>query len=142
MKIQRGFTLIEVMVVVVIIAILAAVAYPSYRDYVIRANRNAAQSFMLEVASRQERYLLDARQYATAIGTGGTELNITIPPTVSKNYTIATLGVAGPPPAYTVTATPIGSQLADDGKCGALTIDQTSAKSISGSGTVAQCWQQ
>lgn len=134
----RGFTLIEAMVVVAVIAILAAVAYPSYQSYITRANRSAAQTFMLEVASRQERYLLDARAYAPDLAT----LGMAVPSNVAPHYTIVAPGVAGPPPSYTITATPIGNQLANDTLCGTLTIDATGTKTASGSGGVSQCWKQ
>ena len=134
----KGFTLIELMVTVAIVAILAAVAYPSYVRYVVRGNRSAAESFMLEVASRQERYLVDARQYAPDLAT----LSMAMPATVSPNYNVTVTNVTTTPPGYVVQAAPIGVQQTNDANCGTLTIDSTGVKGASGSGGVASCWNR
>src|SRR5688572_26013081 len=80
-----GFTLIEAMIVVAVIGLLSAIAYPSYTQYVIRANRSAAQQFMLRIASRQEQYRLDARSYASTVSA----LNLTQPSETASRYTFA-----------------------------------------------------
>ena len=139
---STGFTLIELMIAIAIVAVLAAVAYPSYIQYIVRSNRAAAEGYMLEVTSLQQRYLLDARSYAGTM----TALNATVPSNVSPNYTRATAAVVGPPPGFTVTATPIGTQLARDTMCGVLVIDGTGVKqyqsTLIDTAGVSACWQQ
>src|SRR5690606_16242997 len=60
---MRGFTMIELMIVVVIVGILAAIAYPSYRSYVLRANRAEARALLLDIAAREERFFSNNNTY-------------------------------------------------------------------------------
>jgi type IV pilus assembly protein PilE len=133
---QRGFTLIEVMIVVVIIAVLASIAVATYTQYAARTNRAAAAAVVLGIANRQEQLYLDARQYANSIA----DLGVTVPAEVSQHYTITTTRVAGPPPGFLVTAAPKGTQLSRDSKCKTLTLSANGTKTESGTGTVADCW--
>lgn len=130
MKIQKGFSLIELMIAVVVVGILAAVAFPSYQNYVVKSNRAAAQAFMVDAASREKQYLLDARSYASvADNSGFSALGMTVPGDVSKHYTIAISAPAATPPSFTITATPTSSQQTADGE---LTLTSDGAKGPSG----------
>lgn len=132
---QKGFTLIELMVVVAIVGILAAVAYPSYIKHVTKSNRSAAQGFLMTLSNKQEQYMLDARAYADTLAKLGIT---TVPSEVSKNYTIAVAANnAATPPSYTITATAIpgGGQASNDAACSPLSLDQTGAKS-----PASGCW--
>ena len=108
MRKSKGFTLIELMVVVAIVAILAAIAYPSYREYVRRGNRRAAQSVMMDIVNREHQYFVANRIYADSAA-----LDFTPPPDVLANYTFAIALNAGPPAGFTVNFTAIGGQAAD-----------------------------
>lgn len=69
---NKGFSLIELMVVVVIISILAIVAYPSYMQYQVRTNRGAAMSEMIFIAQQLQSYRVANNSFSGAVLSSGT----------------------------------------------------------------------
>ena len=122
---QNGFTLIELMITVTIVGILAAVAYPSYTSYIIKGNRAAAQAQMLDIANRQQQFMLANRAYATKaqLTTSGYALPIEVSTRYSYNITVGT----GAVPDYLITFTAIGSQASD----GDITLNSEGVKAPS-----------
>ena len=116
---QRGFTLIELVVVIAIIAILAAIALPSYTSYIRKGRRSAAEGSLQQIALKEERFRADNPTYS------GTWTDVGGDPTDQYyKYTLAPL--AGPPATYTATATALGNQANDKAQgtsCTPLTYD-------------------
>lgn len=125
--VQRGFTLIEMMIVVAIVGILASIALPAYDNYVRRGKIQEATSTLAANRVRLEQFFQDNRTYAGAVlSTGGT-----------KYFTYAFTD--GPDiDSYQITAT----GAAAEGMSGySYTIDQNNTMTSVAGGTVgATCW--
>ena len=124
MKKNRGFTLIEILIVMVVIGILAAIAIPSYQNQLIRGTRSSAQAVMMDIANKELFYLQAQRAYTTDYAS---DLKVSLPSEVSNFYTVnITTDPAATPPTFLITAAPIsGTRQAADG---AITLDQNGTK--------------
>ena len=135
-KQASGFTLVELMIVVAIIGILAAIAYPSYQQYVLRANRAEAQAVLTETAQFMERYFTTNGTYfdggvpALAMS-GGVSPKQAAGGAIKYNISFS----AGPTAtAFTLQAAPTTGQ--DNDSCGTMTLSNTGAQTP----TTAGCW--
>lgn len=150
---QRGFTLIELMIVVVVIALLAAVALPSYLDSVRKGRRATAFEAVTQIQQAQERWRANNPSFASGIAssagrfTGLTGSGATSYTTANGYYEISLSGASAT--GYTILATAKGSQ-AKDTACRRMQVQVTGGNLVYSAGDttlstaaadVTRCWR-
>lgn len=132
---NKGFTLIELMIVVAIIAILASIALPSYQQYVVETRRSSGQACLMELSQWMERRYTNTLTYAGSV--------LPTLACVTDNSSSYSYSLSGNPTqnSYTIQAVPQGDQATKDSGCATLTINQNGTRSRSGSSAMSQCWK-
>ena len=138
---MAGVTLIELMVVVMVIGVLGIIAIPSYRQYVMRAQRTEAKTALLRLQTNQERfYLLHTHRYGTINELIAANL---LPAATTENGSYRlTLASADFASTYTATATPVAGARIDmsaDAMCTTFTLTAQGVKGATGSNS-SSCW--
>jgi type IV pilus assembly protein PilE len=121
---NKGFTLMELMVVVTVISILASIAYPSYTSAVLKGKRAQAKTALAELLQQQERFMTQKNCYlafttdttgaavATAVSACGFTAGTTVPFKTFSGDNLASaayLLMADACPQSNTSATPVMS---------------------------------
>jgi type IV pilus assembly protein PilE len=140
--------MIELLITMAVLAILASIAVPAYNSYVLKSHRTDATTALLDLASMEERFFSTQNFYsATATDLGYTAFPVTVgsgyyqisAPTVTAAVAPTALAPAGTPAAFTITATPVGTQV-NDSTCASFTISSTGAQTATPAANAATCW--
>ena len=131
---NRGFTLVELLIVMVIASVLAMIAVPSYQASVIKSRRADGRVVLNDTAQRLERCYTQFGAYDAddcPIADGEEILS-------QEGYYLVTVAVDDAA-TYTLTAAPQGPQ-EEDGDCGSFAVTNTGARSITGDADIERCW--
>ncbi|MBK5508615.1 MULTISPECIES: type IV pilin protein [unclassified Pseudomonas] len=127
---NRGFTLIEIMIVIAIIGIIATIGYPSFTEYVKKGRRADVVGLLSDQAQILERFYSKNNVYTNVTGLSAGNDYYTITPTITDQ-------------TFLVTAVrKVGAAMATD-KCGDFTITSTGVRGMvnAQAGLVTKdCW--
>lgn len=127
---NRGFTLIEIMIVIAIIGIVLTISIPSYNEYVKKGRRAEVVSLLSEQAQSLERFYTKNSVYTGITGLSAGNDFYTLTPTITDQTFLLT------------AARKTGTAMATD-KCGDFTLTNTGVRSMNNATTgltTKDCW--
>lgn len=127
---NRGFTLIEIMIVIAIIGIVLTISIPSYNEYVKKGRRAEVVSLLSEQAQSLERFYTKNNVYTGITGLSAGNDFYTLTPTITDQTFLLT------------AARKTGTAMATD-KCGDFTLTNTGVRSMNNAATgltTKDCW--
>jgi len=133
MKYNRGFSLIELMIILTVLAIIVSIAYPSYREQLRKTRRSDAKVALMDAAAKMERHYTQFSRYSATLANSG--ISATTP---EGFYQIAIATIPAPFQTFDIRATGQGDQVND--QCGVLSIDEARVKTNSGGLPQSICW--
>ena len=142
----RGFTLIELMIAVMIVGILSSIAVPAYSDYVTKSRRAQAKQFMMDLATRQEQFMLDNKTYAQSTQELGftnsyvaLDMNGEQTTWANAQYVFTFVAANTSATAWELLALPRDKQLVRDTDCSQLLLNSAGVESATGN-HADTCW--
>ncbi|VVN84809.1 type IV pilin protein [Pseudomonas fluorescens] len=126
---NRGFTLIEIMIVIAIIGIVITIGYPSLTEYVKKGRRTEVAGLLSEQAQILERFYSKSNVYTGAGLSAGNDFYTITPALTDQAFKLTAVRKAG-------------SAMATD-KCGDFTITNTGVRSMENAAaglTTKDCW--
>ena len=127
---NRGFTLIEIMIVIAIIGIVLTISIPSYNEYVKKGRRAEVVSLLSEQAQSLERFYTKNNVYTGITGLSAGNDFYTLTPTITDQTFLL------------IAARKTGTAMATD-KCGDFTLTNTGVRSMNNATTeltTKDCW--
>ncbi len=133
-SLNRGFTLVELMIVVAVIAVITMIAVPAYNEQVRKSRRGLAKSDLLELTQCAERFHTTNGTYvgfdaAAVCNVNGKD--------DANTYDFAAAAITRT--TFTLSATAQAGQI--DDKCGDLGINQANVRTHSAGTAADRCWE-
>ena len=142
---NRGYSLIELLVTGMLVALLTAIALPSYRQVVLRAQRNDARLALLRIQAQQERHYLQFQRYTADLEASPAAGGLGVGRRSQDGHYALTLELTGNGQGFRAVARPApGGPQQSDRECTSLSIDETglrlSESTLSSAPAPDRCW--